>query len=779
MAGNKKWNSDLDLLGKMKISTVPNNTGTVLTYNNSTKEISTRTNSQIIDDLGLITATNIASSYYTKTQLQTSGQAEVNWGNITEKPTTFTPSVHNHDDRYHLKSESVPYTGADKTVDLNTQQLTLNGTFEKKSNVFELSHLGNDAYTSSHFKRLTDVASLTLSSSATIGDIIITIPIRTSTRWMMEVDIFSNITLAEKLIISAYSTGNGAAQVSCLTDTEVISEVKFCRDSNNNIVLILKRTTGTSSFTYGKVNINDFYHWVSYHADLAVKSNYKVEFIDESTLTGITVNSIIQVDKVNFGTKNIDFTSGAISKTQNNVRHFRDVYQFTTGLGGSAINDRILSISFPPQNGLPTMFRVEIDFGTHTQSTYTGKLTLTFYKQTNSLINASINALWTGRNELPTNIIKIGFNSLGNISINIGDSTTDWIPYTSIRVSSIESKMSGTGWAADHSKGWTHEFISDETGYTGLVTAPLTISANQDWVNTQITNAGHSHSNKANLDTINQNLGTGYSPTFNNITVGYTTSGYRGFSSNLPYAFLNAGTFQSIYTGGVLASGNYADNTKIPTNGIYSKGNIVTGGTIEIKNDQGTTSAAPLTLVRSSQVGLSFKIAGVDNFLGVDAGGVLRYGLNASHMTNYTIWHSGNFNPSSYVTQTSLNTQLSSYATLAGTQTFTGTNTFDLSPVVPTPTLDTHAVNRKYVTDNYYTKTEVDAIVNSDVHKEIIAGNTIITHNLNTYDIDAAFYDVNTLYTVGARVKRLTTNTIQVDFDSTPINPIKAMIKKY
>lgn len=58
MSGNKKWNSDLDLLGKMKISTVPNNTGTVLTYNNSTKEISTRTNSQIIDDLGLITVTN-------------------------------------------------------------------------------------------------------------------------------------------------------------------------------------------------------------------------------------------------------------------------------------------------------------------------------------------------------------------------------------------------------------------------------------------------------------------------------------------------------------------------------------------------------------------------------------------------------------------------------------------------------------------------------------------------------------------------------------------------
>ena len=127
MAGNKKWNSDLDLLGKMKINTVPNNTGTVLTYNAASKEISTRTNAQIIDDLGLITATNIASAYYTKAQLQTSGQAQVHWGNITDKPTTFPATAHNHDDRYYTETESdnkyVPYTGATKSVDLNNKTL--------------------------------------------------------------------------------------------------------------------------------------------------------------------------------------------------------------------------------------------------------------------------------------------------------------------------------------------------------------------------------------------------------------------------------------------------------------------------------------------------------------------------------------------------------------------------------------------------------------------------------------------------------------------------------
>lgn len=47
----------------------------------------------------------------------------------------------------------------------------------------------------------------------------------------------------------------------------------------------------------------------------------------------------------------------------------------------------------------------------------------------------------------------------------------------------------------------------------------------------------------------------------------------------------------------------------------------------------------------------------------------------------------------SYVTQSSLNTQLAGYATLAGVQTFSNTITFGQSPIVPTGTLGTHAVN--------------------------------------------------------------------------------------
>ena len=64
-----------------------------------------------------------------------------------------------------------------------------------------------------------------------------------------------------------------------------------------------------------------------------------------------------------------------------------------------------------------------------------------------------------------------------------------------------------------------------------------------------------------------------------NATVNGTLTNTR-FSSASAYSFLNGSAAQSIMTGGVLASSNYADASKVPTNGIYSKGNILSDGTI-------------------------------------------------------------------------------------------------------------------------------------------------------------------------------------------------------
>lgn len=47
-----------------------------------------------------------SSDVYTKTNLQTTGQASVHWGNLTNVPATFAPSAHNHNDVYYTKTEA-------------------------------------------------------------------------------------------------------------------------------------------------------------------------------------------------------------------------------------------------------------------------------------------------------------------------------------------------------------------------------------------------------------------------------------------------------------------------------------------------------------------------------------------------------------------------------------------------------------------------------------------------------------------------------------------------
>lgn len=50
----------------------------------------------------------------------------------------------------------------------------------------------------------------------------------------------------------------------------------------------------------------------------------------------------------------------------------------------------------------------------------------------------------------------------------------------------------------------------------------------------------------------------------------------NGIGSTVPVSFLDSGSAQAINTGGVLVSNSYADASLVPTNGIYSKGDIKT-----------------------------------------------------------------------------------------------------------------------------------------------------------------------------------------------------------
>ena len=93
-----------------------------------------------------------------------------------------------------------------------------------------------------------------------------------------------------------------------------------------------------------------------------------------------------------------------------------------------------------------------------------------------------------------------------------------------------------------------------------------------------------------------------------------------------------------------------------------------------------------------------------------------------------------------------------------------------------------YAATQSWVGDNYYTKTEVDNLItssNADKFVTTISTSQEVEHMLNTYDISAEFYDIATMFTVGARVQRLTTNKIKVEFDTVPTNPIKVLIRKF
>ncbi len=189
----------------------------------------------------------------------------------------------------------VPYTGATQQINLNTQGALLEGgELRKNKDVLDIRNL-NNTVSSSHYFKLTDVASFSQANVSTSGDIIITLPIRTSTSWTAEIDIQRGTVSQSfaKIIISAYGTTNLNRKVSLLSGHGWITDVKFGRDASNNTVLIIKRSTGTSDFSYGKVNLSTFYHSVTWHADLAVKSNYKVEFISEGSLSGFTLTATV------------------------------------------------------------------------------------------------------------------------------------------------------------------------------------------------------------------------------------------------------------------------------------------------------------------------------------------------------------------------------------------------------------------------------------------------------------------------------------------------------
>ena len=58
-------------------------------------------------------------------------------------------------------------------------------------------------------------------------------------------------------------------------------------------VIIIKRAEQATTFSYGRVNLSTLYYSVAYSPALEIKSNYKIEFLKEEDIEGLTINETI------------------------------------------------------------------------------------------------------------------------------------------------------------------------------------------------------------------------------------------------------------------------------------------------------------------------------------------------------------------------------------------------------------------------------------------------------------------------------------------------------
>lgn len=65
-----------------------------------------------------------------------------------------------------------------------------------------------------------------------------------------------------------------------------------------------------------------------------------------------------------------------------------------------------------------------------------------------------------------------------------------------------------------------------------------------------------------------------------------------------------------------------------------------------------------------------------------------------------------------------------------------------------------------------------------DKKTETITNSAAITHNFGTRELDIEMMDSVTFYKVHGRIKMTTVNVLDIQFDSTPPNPIIVTVKK-
>lgn len=180
--------------------------------------------------------------------------------------------------------------------------------------------------------------------------------------------------------------------------------------------------------------------------------------------------------------KNLNFTTGALSKFQNGLRVFNKVFN---NYSSSTVNTGILSFKFPQNVASATMFDITIKLYSY-GARMLGTLRISFYKNSAVLINstAGSKALIECTDTFPSTVINVGIDIDGNLRINLGEATTVWSSYLTAEVERVQSSFSGAN--QDYSKGWifTIETV-DPTDYQSLVNIVPDILATRSYVQNQ------------------------------------------------------------------------------------------------------------------------------------------------------------------------------------------------------------------------------------------------------------------------------------------------------
>lgn len=365
----KEYNVDLDIKGRVLATTVPNSTGSIVTWNSTSKVFGLRTNAQIISDLNL--SSNFITTNTTQTGLTGNKTSNGIWtlGQVrkagqTDSSILLAGGGHRPVSDFALTSDIpsvtgfIPYTGANQSIDFNTQNLTTGGYTNRLHSYFERINLASDSVDAGNFKLLTNIAAAEIGNNSLTSDIIITLPITTTTAWQAEIDILRE-GYRTTLNVGGYTTTNISRFVNVVYgDIGDILEVKFGRIGDST-VLIIKRSNSTIRRL--QVNISKFYYHHSSSATLYnSKTKYKVEYINESELVGFTLNGVVVNSDFKRDSYYLDYNNFTNTPTIPTVNNGQLTLSTGTGLSGSATftanqsGNSTFSVSVASTHKLPT-----------------------------------------------------------------------------------------------------------------------------------------------------------------------------------------------------------------------------------------------------------------------------------------------------------------------------------------------------------------------------------------------------------------------------------------